>query len=111
MQSEHTEHMGEELMTDYQFKCYKEERDEKDAMLRQEIAALKEKCAALEIEIASLRASQGGNAENGMTDYQFKAFMALLRETMKNAFELGKSQEEILAIIGDLIKGMEVGST
>ena len=77
----------EELMTDYQFKCYKEERDEKDVMLRQEIASLQEKCAALEKENASLRASQGGNSENGMTDYQFKAFMALLRETMENAFE------------------------
>jgi len=105
MQFEHTEHKGEELMTDYQFKCYKEERDEKDAKLRQEIASLQEKCAALEKENVSLRVSQGVNSENGMTDYQFKAFMALLRETMESAFELGKSQEEILAILSDPMKG------
>ena len=80
MQNHYTEHMGEELMTDYQFKCYKEERDEKDAKLRQEIAALKEKCAALEKENASLRASQGVNSENGMTDYQFKYVMELKDE-------------------------------
>ena len=86
MQFEHTEHKGEELMTDYQFKCYKEERDEKDAKLRQEIASLQEKCAALEKENALLRASQGGNSENGMTDYQFKAFMALLRECSATTF-------------------------
>ena len=106
----HDSDKDEELMTDYQFKCYKEERDEKDAKLRQEIASLQEKCAALEKENASLRASQGGNSENGMTDYQFKAFMALLRETMENAFELGKSQEEILAIVFNPMKDTEIGS-
>jgi len=31
--------------------------------------------------------------------------MALLRETMENAFELGKSQEEILAILFNPMKG------
>ena len=108
MQFDHINHKDEELMTDYQFKCYKEERDEKDVMLRQEIAALKEKCAALEKENALLRASQGGNSENGMTDYQFEAFMALLRETMENAFELGKSQEEILTILFNPMKETEV---
>ena len=39
-----------------------------------------------------------------MTDYQFKTFMALPRETMENAFELGKSQEEILAILFNPMK-------
>jgi len=49
-------------------------------MLRQEIAALKEKCVSLEKENASLRASQGGNSESGMTDYQFKYIMELKDE-------------------------------
>jgi len=56
--------------------------------------SLQEKCAALEKENASLRASQGGNSENGMTDYQFKTFMALLRETVENAFELGNHRRK-----------------
>ncbi|MDD4565747.1 MAG: hypothetical protein PHE79_09785 [Eubacteriales bacterium] len=45
MQPVHTEHVGDELMTDYQFQCYKEERGEKDVKLRQEIASLQERCA------------------------------------------------------------------
>lgn len=92
--TEYTEHKDENLMSDYQFKY---------------IMDLKDENTALKSEIEALRAGHIVSGENGMTDFQFRAFLELIYEGLKVRFEAGKAQEEILAVVGDLIKGMGSG--
>ena len=88
--------LGEDRMTEYQFRRYEEYRD---------------KCERLTEEIKSLRNS-APQAEPGMTDYQFQQYELLrnqrdalkrknesIVQTVKRCVEDGKSPEEILSAI------------
>ena len=49
------QNIGEEKMTDYQFRCYKELRDQQEEELRKENGALQKRCEALICELDTLR--------------------------------------------------------
>ena len=78
---------SETPMADYQFQCYKEERDKREA---------------LEKELALLKGNNAVQSEQDIIDYQFKAFMAMIYKIIETSFELGKTNDEILAAIASL---------
>jgi len=65
MQFEQTDNKDEELMTDYQFRRYEKYRD---------------RCEALEKELAVLRREKSDGIDSGMTDLQFLEYKRLIDE-------------------------------
>lgn len=78
---------GETPMTDYQFKRYEEYRD---------------KCEALEKQLALLQGDKLNQNDYGMTDFQFMQMIEMVYQILKANIEAGKSPEEILEIIAAL---------
>jgi len=107
---------GETPMTDYQFKCYKKQRDEKEAELTRELNSLrqsisgnndvmtdyqvkllmeiKDKCTAQEQELNVLRGSVSSSCSSGMTDYQFKRFEEIKDEVISLTREVDLLRKE-----------------
>ena len=119
MQFEHAGYKDEELMTDYQFRCYEKYRDRCEA-LEKELAVLRreksdgidsgmtdlqfleykracDELAEAKREIEMLRGKQNASDSNGMADYQFKYIMGLKDENtaLKKELEALRSKSQI----------------